>query len=556
MSTPSPALPPTEAPALNGEFLTGYGLNLDSRRARGWAGPGPQSLAAESSGLRPEILFSDSSLLPFHFLRTGDLLGRLVVKIRRADGACGTGFLVAPDIVLTNHHVLPTEVVAAGAIAVADFEAATPRDQPPRNPVEVRLDPALLFFTGKDLDFTFCGVDGLQGRGAIAIDRSEPQVGPWEAVNIIQHPRGRPKEVAIRDNQVIKADGVVVQYVCDTEPGSSGSPVFDNDWRLMALHHASVVAERPSLRPSRGLDSDPHFLNEGIRLVALALWIESDAAESLLKADGGCLEALGRVRSLFRGADPRAGLFGARGRSAHGRSSAEFVAEPWKHEGEVLDVAFWDLHALRRSPLDSVVEFGPIMNALGMDIWLLADVSMARARTIAEHLDTCFQRSYSVVELAGDGMAALVRHSRSLTVRGADMEAGLTARVRLWNDPSARLATVGVIAQGDESGAETDERRIARLQAAGGDWLVFGRNPGRFADDARPGVWSASGRNGGIAMVRPEGSCVASLYLAPGLKSRNPEMRPGTGGDLIDAAAQVAGRGPIAARLVLCPGSA
>ena len=109
------------------------------------------------------------------------------------------------------------------------------------------------------------------------------------------------------------------------------------------------MAERPTLRPLRGLDADPQFLNEGIRIVAVALGIESNAAEANVLAERGDLETLKRVRSLFRGSDPKAGLFGALGRSLNGRSAAEFVADPGKLDGEVLDVAFWDLYALKRS---------------------------------------------------------------------------------------------------------------------------------------------------------------------------------------------------------------
>ncbi len=91
-----------------------------------------------------------------------------------------------------------------------------------------------------------------------------------EYVNIIQHPRGRPKEVALQDNQVVKVDNVVVQYSCDTEPGSSGSPVFNNQWQLVALHHASVVADGRHGRRSPGSPANARFLNEGIRLSAMS----------------------------------------------------------------------------------------------------------------------------------------------------------------------------------------------------------------------------------------------------------------------------------------------
>lgn len=58
-------------------------------------------------------------------------------------------------------------------------------------------------------------------------------------VNIIQHPQGRRKEVALQDNNLTNIYSERVRYTTDTEPGSSGSPVFDNSWDLIALHHAA-----------------------------------------------------------------------------------------------------------------------------------------------------------------------------------------------------------------------------------------------------------------------------------------------------------------------------
>lgn len=57
-------------------------------------------------------------------------------------------------------------------------------------------------------------------------------------INIVQHPRGRRKEVAVQQNQVTNVYTNHLRYTTDTEPGSSGSPVFNNGWDLLAIHHA------------------------------------------------------------------------------------------------------------------------------------------------------------------------------------------------------------------------------------------------------------------------------------------------------------------------------
>jgi len=59
-------------------------------------------------------------------------------------------------------------------------------------------------------------------------------------VNIIQHPNGEPKQLAIRNNQVVDELELFLHYRTDTDPGSSGSPVFNDQWEVVALHHSGV----------------------------------------------------------------------------------------------------------------------------------------------------------------------------------------------------------------------------------------------------------------------------------------------------------------------------
>jgi endonuclease G len=224
----------------------------------------------------PELILGESHLLPFEFLRQGDRIGRAVVKIQRGDGAAGTGFMVISEILLTNHHVLPDFEVASNSRALANYEVSPSHDYSGR-PAVVRLRPDLLFVTNPELDFTFCGVKGLNVLGSVALNRDHLDIYVNDYVNIIQHPRGRPKEVALQENQVVGVDGFVVRYRCDTEPGSSGSPVFNNRWQVVALHHASVP-DPPSAR-SGGQLFTGKFLNEGIRLSAIVDWLNNAEEE-------------------------------------------------------------------------------------------------------------------------------------------------------------------------------------------------------------------------------------------------------------------------------------
>ncbi|MFC8142403.1 trypsin-like serine peptidase [Streptomyces paradoxus] len=55
-----------------------------------------------------------------------------------------------------------------------------------------------------------------------------------EFVNIIQHPRGEPKQLSLRDNQIVDALERFLHYESDTREGSSGSPVFNDPWEVVA----------------------------------------------------------------------------------------------------------------------------------------------------------------------------------------------------------------------------------------------------------------------------------------------------------------------------------
>jgi endonuclease G len=86
-------------------------------------------------------------------------------------------------------------------------------------------------------------------------------------VTIVQHPEGQKKQVALRDNRIVDVFDEFLHYEADTQPGSSGSPVFNDQWELVALHHASVPApEHPELGK---------FVNEGIRVSRLLAFISA-----------------------------------------------------------------------------------------------------------------------------------------------------------------------------------------------------------------------------------------------------------------------------------------
>lgn len=74
--------------------------------------------------------------------------------------------------------------------------------------------------------------------GRLQLPSGPVPVANDQHVNIIQHPRGRRKEVALQQNRLDHIYTNHLRYTTDTEPGSSGSPVFNNGWDVIAIHHA------------------------------------------------------------------------------------------------------------------------------------------------------------------------------------------------------------------------------------------------------------------------------------------------------------------------------
>jgi len=494
------------------------------------------------------ILDASSTLLPFHFLRTGDRLGRAVVKLLRGDGGSGTGFLVAPGILLTNHHVLPDPAAAATAITLANYETAPP-GAPMGRPASVPLDPDSLFVTNAELDFTFCAVRGLDFLGSVTLDRNSLNIGPSETVNIIQHPRGRPKEVAIKDNHVIKADSVVIHYACSTEPGSSGSPVFNNQWEPVALHHASVVSDGPEARPVGGSGGGPpavgtlgepqtRYLNEGIRISAIALWLETaEANTDLLRGHAA------RLREIFGGIDPQVGFFGALGRKSYGRTAPEVVVESYRGDTDDLDLAFWNIRGLESTFHNVIAEIGKVIADMGMDLWCLSHVDDICISALREHLDAHFHLDFEFFhEPAGvhPALALLYRRSKALAVErrswGVDLPEGvelpplITVRALTRRCGTVSFQLVPVVRALNPNAASAHYAEAVRLAIRRGhgelDWIIVGETtvllaPDRLhvlADSDRDLLAAASEHDGALALLTTPRSRVGQVFVSPNLR--------------------------------------
>lgn len=233
-----------------------------------------------------ERVIATNNLLPVHFLSEGALVQRAVARVE-VPGGYGTGSLISDGLLLTNNHVIASSAAAEDSKArfnhQRDHEGVDQADD------VYGLDPDDFFYTNAALDFTvvrvksklfpirafdqplvaarendlrtpplrlnpardlpkvvtkfpriwwFYGTPGSRW-GHLPLPTSGPSYAVGQYYNVVGHPQARRKEVSLQDNKVTHIYTDVVHYTTDTEPGSSGSPVFNNQWELVALHHAA-----------------------------------------------------------------------------------------------------------------------------------------------------------------------------------------------------------------------------------------------------------------------------------------------------------------------------
>ena len=224
-----------------------------------------------------KVITGTNSLLDLSDWR--EKLGDIEYQVCRLEIAAkpvGTGFLVGPDLLLTCYHVvedliqgseLPEDFVArfdfkkTRSLVVAnpgrEFHLATDWivDWTPYNPAEAAGDENALP-APDEMDYALLRLDGSPGsqpvsekaaaerpRGWVPFNDRPYDFPPGSPLFIVQHPSGAPLKLALDTQAVIglNGNGTRVRYRTNTQPGSSGSPCFNSQWELVALHHSGIV---------------------------------------------------------------------------------------------------------------------------------------------------------------------------------------------------------------------------------------------------------------------------------------------------------------------------
>jgi hypothetical protein len=217
------------------------------------------------------MLFGDDLTLATG--RLPGLIGTLQLLLAVVSGVCkltvefagggtqfGTAFRIAPDLLLTNWHVLHRKDDGAPATAVtAEFGYDEDESGKLLGGTPVRCEAPLVAGDAADDWLVLRALDDLEDEWPVLplATTTEPVVN--SAAFVIQHPYGSRKRVGFVRNQVSYVDDRVVHYLTDTAVGSSGSPVVDAGGHLIALHHRGG-------QPQSVAGKQPIRKNEGIRI--------------------------------------------------------------------------------------------------------------------------------------------------------------------------------------------------------------------------------------------------------------------------------------------------
>jgi hypothetical protein len=198
-----------------------------------------------------------------------------VCRIIGQAGPIGTGFLVGPGVVMTNDHVAQDSVFQNNPESIVcqfDYKKINSTTLNPGQEYKLKAENWLIAFSPNEkrkkgqftdnpgidtLDYALLHLEQKPGKKSLinpGIEEKESERGwfrlsatpydfkPNSPLIILQHPEGDSLKMAIETQAIqgMTSNGVMVKYNTNTMPGSSGSPCFDLDWNLIALHHSGA----------------------------------------------------------------------------------------------------------------------------------------------------------------------------------------------------------------------------------------------------------------------------------------------------------------------------
>jgi endonuclease G len=215
-----------------------------------------------------EIAIGEDDTIEVDFLIRGVAAARSIAKLlvhrhfnqvpsfvagNNPDFGKGTGWLLAPRLLITNFHVINARLVGEGTASDADFALQGANTAVSFDYLADDSSPVVALSTAcvassAELDYALLRLPELDPTRPPLRLRTNPILRPQgsalrERVNVLQHPDGRPMRLGFRNNFVVTGTESRLSYLTDTAGGSSGSPSCDDKWFVAALHRGYATID-------------------------------------------------------------------------------------------------------------------------------------------------------------------------------------------------------------------------------------------------------------------------------------------------------------------------
>jgi S1-C subfamily serine protease len=203
-------------------------------------------------GPKMEKILGREGVVSLGWYKLGLERARAVAKVLdKAGDGYGTGFLMggkdlAPRfgdeiVLLTNAHVVSDDPAVQAKHNSLDPDDATVTFEALDAAAgqSYRVRKVLWTSAPEQLDASVLQLDPPMPACALfPVAKRLPVVDGLQKVYVIGHPGGRTLSISLNDNLLLDWDERLIHYRAPTEGGSSGSPVFNQQWDLIGLHHA------------------------------------------------------------------------------------------------------------------------------------------------------------------------------------------------------------------------------------------------------------------------------------------------------------------------------
>ena len=235
-------------------------LQAELLKRQGGSVPLDPNQVAEQCQRLPEVkeklekVFGEDSFVSLLWYQKGLECCRSVAQVTtKSRRGVGTGFLVRGEdvyepwgvepILVTNAHVISPDPKVKGALRPDDarvfFESISAAEG---QEVVCQIEQILWTSPPEEYDTTIARLNGpMSDLAPCELTPYLPLKDDNQRVYIIGHPAGGHLAFSMQDNLLLDYDERLIHYRTPTEGGSSGSPVFNQEWDLIGLHHKGGI---------------------------------------------------------------------------------------------------------------------------------------------------------------------------------------------------------------------------------------------------------------------------------------------------------------------------